>query len=51
MQALNERAAIEFVPAVTIEDVFAATFDGKRRARPRAAQAIERQAAMPAGSS
>ena len=45
------RAAIEFVPADTIEDVFAAAFDGKRRARPRAAQAIERQAAMPAGSS
>ena len=45
------RAAIEFVPADTIEDVFAAAFDGKRRARPRAAQSIERQAAMPAGSS
>jgi ATP-dependent Lon protease len=45
------RAAIEFIPADTIEDVFAAAFDGKRRARPRAAQSIERQAAMPAGSS
>ena len=45
------RAAIEFIPADTIEDVFAAAFDGRRRARPRAAQSIERQAAMPAGSS
>ena len=45
------RAAIEFIPADTIADVFAAAFDGKRRARPRAAQPVERQAAMPAGSS
>ncbi|HEX4525287.1 MAG TPA: endopeptidase La [Gaiellaceae bacterium] len=45
------RAALEFVPADTIEDVFAAAFDGKRRARPRAAQGIERQAAMPRRSS
>ncbi len=44
------RAAIEFIPADTIEDVFAAAFDGKRRARPRAAQGIERQAAMPSES-
>ena len=45
------RAAIEFIPVDTIEDVFAAAFDGKRRARPRAARGIERQAARPAGSS
>ena len=45
------RAAIEFIPVDTIEDVFAAAFDGKRRARPHAARGIERQAAMPAGSS
>jgi ATP-dependent Lon protease len=45
------RAAIEFIPVDTIEDVFAAAFDGKRRSRPRAAQSIERQAAMPARSS
>ena len=29
------RAALTFIPADTIEDVFAAAFDGKRRARPR----------------
>ncbi len=45
------RAAITFVPADTIEEVFAAAFDGRRRARPHAAQGIERQAARPAGSS
>ncbi len=45
------RAAIEFIPVDTIEEVFAAAFDGKRRARPRAARGIERQAAKPAGSS
>jgi ATP-dependent Lon protease len=45
------RAGVEFIPVDTIEDVFAAAFDGKRRARPRAAQGIVRQAAMPAGSS
>ncbi|HVC88898.1 MAG TPA: endopeptidase La [Gaiellaceae bacterium] len=45
------RAALEFIPADTIEDVFTAAFDGKRRARPRAAQPLERQAAMPARSS
>ncbi|HZT91960.1 MAG TPA: endopeptidase La [Gaiellaceae bacterium] len=39
------RAALEFVPADTIEDVFAAAFDGKRRARTRAAQPVERAAA------
>jgi ATP-dependent Lon protease len=42
------RAAIEFIPADTIEDVFAAAFDGKRRARRRTPQAVERQAALPA---
>ncbi len=45
------RAAIDFVPADTIEEVFAAAFDGKRRARTRPAQSVERQAAMPARSS
>ncbi len=45
------RGAIEFIPVDTIEEVFAAAFDGKRRARPRAARGIERQAAKPAGSS
>ena len=45
------RGAIEFIPVDTIEEVFAAAFDGKRRARPRAARGIERQAARPAGSS
>jgi ATP-dependent Lon protease len=45
------RAALEFIPADTIEDVFAAAFDGKRRARPRAPRGLERQAAMPAESS
>jgi ATP-dependent Lon protease len=39
------REALEFVPAETIEDVFAAAFDGKRRARPRRPQAVERAAA------
>jgi ATP-dependent Lon protease len=45
------RDAIEFIPVDTIEEVFAAAFDGKRRARPRAARGIERQAAKRAGSS
>ena len=35
------RSALEFVPSDTIEDVFAAAFDGRRRARPRPA-AVER---------
>jgi ATP-dependent Lon protease len=40
------RAAITFIPADTIEDVFAAAFDGNRRARShRSPAAIERQAA------
>ena len=45
------RSSMEFIPVDTIEDVFAAAFDGKRRSRPRTAQSIERQAAMPARSS
>ena len=45
------RSSMEFIPVDTIEDVFAAAFDGKRRSRPRSAQSIERQAAMPARSS
>jgi ATP-dependent Lon protease len=44
------RAAIEFIPADTIEEVFAAAFGGKHRARAGRPRAIERQAAMPAGS-
>ena len=37
------RDAIEFIPADTIEDVFAAAFDGKRRtAAPRRAAQAER---------
>jgi ATP-dependent Lon protease len=40
------RSALEFIPAETIEDVFAAAFDGTRRARARRAPAVlERQAA------
>jgi ATP-dependent Lon protease len=40
------RAALVFIPAATIEDVLAAAFDGKRRARTRRAPAaLERQAA------
>jgi ATP-dependent Lon protease len=39
-------AALQFVPAETIDDVFAAAFDGRRRARPQStAPALERQAA------
>jgi ATP-dependent Lon protease len=41
------REALEFVPVDTIEDVFAAAFDGRRRARVRGSS-LERQAAMPA---
>jgi ATP-dependent Lon protease len=42
------REALEFVPADTIEDVFAAAFDGSGAAgsRRRAARAVERQAAQ-----
>jgi ATP-dependent Lon protease len=39
------RAAIEFIPADTIQDVFAAAFDGGRRSRARRPQALERVAA------
>ena len=40
------RAAIEFIPADTIDDVFAAAFTGGR-GRSRRPRAVERQAAMP----
>jgi ATP-dependent Lon protease len=39
------RAALQFIPADTIEDVFAAAFDGKRRSGRRRAQAGEKLAA------
>jgi ATP-dependent Lon protease len=40
------REAIEFIPADTIEDVFAAAFNGKAAARSaRGPRAVERQAA------
>jgi ATP-dependent Lon protease len=42
------RTALEFIPADTIEDVFAAVFDGRRQGRARRPTAIERAAAMPA---
>jgi ATP-dependent Lon protease len=42
------REALEFIPADTIEEVFAVVFDGRRRARARRPAAIERAAAMPA---
>src|SRR6185437_77166 len=42
------RKAIDFVPADTIEDVFAAAFDGKRRARRTGPTLVDRQAAAPA---
>jgi ATP-dependent Lon protease len=45
------RASIEFIPVDTIEEVFAAAFDGKRRSRARATSGIQRAAAMPARSS
>jgi ATP-dependent Lon protease len=45
------RAAIEFIPADRIEDVFAAAFDGNRRSRPRRAESTERLAAKPSRSS
>jgi ATP-dependent Lon protease len=45
------RDALEFIPADKIEEVFAAAFGGRRRARPRSAQTPERQAAMPARTS
>jgi ATP-dependent Lon protease len=39
------RGALEFIAADTIEDVFAAAFDGNRRARPRRPASVERAAA------
>ena len=39
------RGALEFIAADTIEDVFAAAFDGSRRARPRRPAGVERAAA------
>jgi ATP-dependent Lon protease len=42
------REAIEFVFADTVEDVFAAAFDGKRAAAPRPAAAVTPQAAKSA---
>jgi ATP-dependent Lon protease len=45
------REAITFVPADTIEDVFAAAFDGDRAAQaPRRPAAVERQAARATSS-
>ena len=44
------RAALTFVPADTIEDVFAAAFSGNGRARQRGPRALEKQAAMPRSS-
>jgi ATP-dependent Lon protease len=41
------RKAIEFIPADTIEDVFAAAFDGRRRSARRRPALGERQAAAP----
>jgi ATP-dependent Lon protease len=45
------RAAITFIPADRIEDVFAAAFNGKRRSRPRSAESTERLAARSSRSS
>ena len=42
---IETRKALEFIPADTIEDVFAAAFDGKRRIMRRGAQAGEKLAA------
>jgi len=44
------RAALEFIPADTIEDVFAAAFVGKTQARATRPRAVERQAALPAST-
>jgi ATP-dependent Lon protease len=41
------RKAIDFVPAETIEDVFAAAFDGRRRTRRHRPTLVDRQAAAP----
>jgi len=42
---LETRESLQFIPADTIEDVFAAAFDGKRRIGRRGAQAGEKLAA------
>jgi ATP-dependent Lon protease len=47
----DTRAAIEFVPAETIEDVFRVAFDGRRTARRRTVGGALRQAARSRGSS
>jgi ATP-dependent Lon protease len=47
----DTRAALEFVPAETIEDVLRVAFDGRRATRRRPLAAPERQAARPRGSS
>jgi ATP-dependent Lon protease len=39
------RASLAFLPADTIEDVFAAAFDGRRRARGKTLRSVDRQAA------
>src|SRR5579862_8631071 len=39
------REALEFIPASTIEEVFAGAFDGRRRGRTRRPSGLERQAA------
>jgi ATP-dependent Lon protease len=41
------RKALEFVPASTVDEVFAAAFAGGRRTRQRRPAAVERQAASP----
>jgi ATP-dependent Lon protease len=41
------RKAITFIPADTIQEVFAAAFDGKRRVAARRPHVVERQAAKP----
>ncbi len=45
------RAALEFIPAERIEDVFAAAFNGKRRTRARTDATVERLAAKSSRSS
>jgi ATP-dependent Lon protease len=42
------REALEFVPASTIDEVFAGAFDGRRRGRARRPSGLERQAAKSA---
>ena len=44
------REALTFIPADTVEDVFAAAFDGKRPARSsRGLSAVDKQAARSSG--